>query len=254
MLFKKYQTVRTQLISQAIELAAIYHGNYTHICQLTDRQTAAIKFAKVGKSALHRGYYCPNPIKERLVGNNSRGRLVKTDGPASNFYYNFNCQETLIGAHKKGATINTDEFLIYTSNVCWGIEYSCKAGNTWLNHISSTVFEEGKVTLAVDFLFDATRLRSIRGWCFDYTTDGQLTAALSSDCAVYNGLLDDHDLIRYYDFLHNCNGDITQYRCIQPPVWTRENQDYRNLSRPIKQESWHDPRGMLPSYWASLKK
>ena len=67
------------------ELYDKYLYRYDELREKALAETRYTEYAKGGKT-FHRGYYCPSPVQDLIVGNANRGRLLKRR-PAVNYDY-----------------------------------------------------------------------------------------------------------------------------------------------------------------------
>ena len=105
-----------------------------------------------GCKHLHRGYYCPSLIRDAVVGNVRRGKLLKrlTARTKTCWEYGFNaegqliCAENLVTqaiAGEEYLLVATRELLFYEGNCIYGITV-CRDGT--LEAITEEVFQDGK--------------------------------------------------------------------------------------------------------------
>lgn len=80
------------------ELLAQYHDTLPSLYRTLREQAAAWQYAR-GGGVLHRGWYCPSPVYDMVIGGADRGRLLKSPSRCKtppDFAYGFDAQGRLI--------------------------------------------------------------------------------------------------------------------------------------------------------------
>lgn len=80
------------------DLLAQYHDTLPSLYRTLREQAAAWQYARAGVT-LQRGYYCPSPVYDLVVGGANRGRLLKSPARCKtppDFAYGFDAQGRLI--------------------------------------------------------------------------------------------------------------------------------------------------------------
>lgn len=74
-----------------------YIGKFDELLDYANLNTSYKKYATSGEM-LHRGFYCPSPTFDLVIGNCNRGKLLKNEKRAKNisFEYFFDCNDNLI--------------------------------------------------------------------------------------------------------------------------------------------------------------
>lgn len=65
-----------------------YCNSYEQLLEATMKPTLEKQYGRGGE-CIHRGYYCPSPVKDILIGNLNRGKLLKTQRSADTADYCF---------------------------------------------------------------------------------------------------------------------------------------------------------------------
>ncbi|MEW9673817.1 hypothetical protein [Ammoniphilus sp. 3BR4] len=129
------------------ELVSIKHEYADRLPQL--RAAAAEKIVRVtyskGGEAIHRGFYCPSPVQDLIIGGLKRGRLYKKKIPKLGEYsyeYGFDQDGKLLRvklAHEFGFD---EEYLIYVGDVEYGLQFNYSGS---LKAVSRCTYENGKL-------------------------------------------------------------------------------------------------------------
>lgn len=106
-----------------------YLYSYDELRKKALAETCYREYSKGGES-MHRGYYCPSPVYDLLVGNVNRGRLLKRR-PAVNYDYIYYLNEArqiimvdAFATWEDGRkTLYTREFIFHGENVETSVEY-----------------------------------------------------------------------------------------------------------------------------------
>lgn len=111
------------------ELYDKYLYRYDELREKALAETRYTEYAKGGET-LHRGYYCPSPVYDLIVGNANRGRLLKRR-PVVNYdyiYYLNKARQIIMvddfATWENGRkTLYTREFIFHGENVETSVEY-----------------------------------------------------------------------------------------------------------------------------------
>ena len=109
----------------------------------SDTNTVRREFASQSRY-LHRGFYCPSPVLDKIIGNAKRGRILKriTSASKPTHEYGFDAAGRLLWctSFDRGAVLTT-EYLIYDEGNVYGITF-----NTFgLEAITEEVYEGGRL-------------------------------------------------------------------------------------------------------------
>lgn len=111
------------------ELLEEYSGCIEGLIRQTYEQVSRQEFASGGNS-LHRGYYCPSPVQDIIIGNCKRGKLLKKNQKNSklSYKYCYDREDRLIlvfqYAHELKNKLASIELLIYLEKYVLSILYS----------------------------------------------------------------------------------------------------------------------------------
>ena len=145
---------------------------------------AATECAAAGSHNLHRGFYCPSPVYDLIVGNVHRGRLLKRITKGSNITHRFSYSqagmmilcETVLNGHP----IFT-EYLIYKDDRVYGIMLD---NSNALSRVSSEVYHNGRITqycfVQVVHLQDSSSIFDYYEEQYAYDDDGLCTCVWKS--------------------------------------------------------------------------
>lgn len=106
-----------------VELALVYYSQSQTLITKVKNQISSNEFSSGGE-LLHRGYYCPSPIKDIIIGNCNRGRLLKntTNRSRLSYKYGFNNIGNMIFVEQLEQ--NLCEIILYDGNSEFGITFS----------------------------------------------------------------------------------------------------------------------------------
>ena len=137
---------RPEIVKEYEETEKEYMKIYEQYCdqmeKLTKQMEALTCRRAYGKEGtLHRGYYCPSPIHEIVIGNCKRGRLLTKlrKNSTYDFEYCFDKEDRLIlikdyaNEISKGYHVSS-EVLLYSGDCVLGLEYGVSLAQ--LDHIS----------------------------------------------------------------------------------------------------------------------
>lgn len=109
-----------------------------------DTNTVRREFASQSRY-LHRGFYCPSPVLDKIIGNAKRGRILKriTSASKPTHEYGFDASGRLLWCTSfDGGIILSTEYLIYDQRAVYGITF-----NTYgdLEAVTEEIYEDGKL-------------------------------------------------------------------------------------------------------------
>lgn len=165
----------------------------------------------LGSRYMHRGYYCPSPIYDKLVGNARRGRIAKritkTTRPTNRYEFDIEGKLRLVETINRNGH-NETEFVFYEEGVVFGLTYD---GHDLLSKLSIEQYTEGMITSYLRVICDKNgpnrsyRARSMSYECYRYNADHM-------DADVY------FDLMEYNGFLFGVHGQ-GRFRAVEPQEW-----------------------------------
>lgn len=137
-----------------------YLYSYNELRKRALAETYCTEYAKGGET-LHRGYYCPSPVYDLIVGNANRGRLLKRR-PVVNYdyiYYLNKARQIIMvdgfTTWENGRkTLYTREFVIYQDDVEISVEYKLDYFLGYIHMYSASLCD-----------YEAEKLRAYRRLC-----------------------------------------------------------------------------------------
>ena len=134
-LCEKCQSVKAQLLTKGME----YLQCISSVEDIIRAKVKVFEYAAGGN--IHRGYYCPSPVMDLLIGNKSRGRKVSESAKKVRYRYAYDDDgKMLFVEHLQGA--NSVEYLFSQDDVRYGITVSIQ---NELVSISEEVFKNGVI-------------------------------------------------------------------------------------------------------------
>lgn len=137
-----------------------YLYSYNELRKRALAETYCTEYAKGGET-LHRGYYCPSPVYDLIVGNANRGRLLKRR-PVVNYDYIYYLNEARQIIMVDGfttwengrKTLYTREFVIHQDDVEISVEYKLDYFLGYIHMYSASLCD-----------YEAEKLRAYRRLC-----------------------------------------------------------------------------------------
>lgn len=127
-------------VAELINIKHIYANKRSQLRSKAEKEIVRLEYSKGGET-IHRGYFCPSPVFDLIVGGAKRGRLYKRK-PAPGKYtyeYGFDKDDKLIRC--KGLN---EEYLIY--NEAMDIVYGVGFHNTGeINEVSKCSYDNGNM-------------------------------------------------------------------------------------------------------------
>lgn len=131
-------------IDHLLALAANYENRYVQLEQQLLQNSIQVEYASGGE-CIHRGFLCPSPILDKVVGGCNRGQLIKKPRiNIKNYYaYHFNDNNKLIGVEKyANSSCYEKEFIIEVGRTVYGINY--RTVNPLISLISMETYDENQ--------------------------------------------------------------------------------------------------------------
>lgn len=194
-----YEERRKELISFADK----YKDKFEDLCNIIKEKTIRTEYS-VGGNYLHRGFYCPSPIEDIVIGNIKRGRLTK-NCEKKDFEYYFDTSDILIGTkiineYNNGET----EYITATNGIELGIVFDDFSG---LRGVSRCIYNNNKICK-----YEYADILSNDLTTEIYTYDK--TNCLSSVEKYFNFVFEANILSHVnYIFFHDEKGYLSKYRC-----------------------------------------
>ncbi|WP_134703116.1 hypothetical protein [Ammoniphilus sp. YIM 78166] len=134
------------------DLVKIKHENANKLFELraaAEEKIVRLEYSKGGET-IHRGFYCPSPVQDLVIGGLKRGRLFKKKIPEfGNYSYEYGFDKDgrllrvkgVIEFSTKDSGFN-EEYLIYIGDVVYGFEFT-HLGE--LEVVSKCIYDNGKL-------------------------------------------------------------------------------------------------------------
>ena len=121
----KFKAIISELVSYRNE----YENKQSQLRALAEEEIVNVQYSKGGE-AIHRGYYCPSPVLDLIVGGLKRGKFFKRKPNFGRFSYEYcfdsNDRLILVKGVNEFTTPDSnydEEFLLYDGNIILGIEF-----------------------------------------------------------------------------------------------------------------------------------
>lgn len=164
----------------------------------------------VGGELLHRGYYCPSPVKDIVMGNCNRGKRIKHPIKFEQkmmYEYGFCDDQLLLIKHNIDDQIIETEYISYTDSKQIGCTFNSEMK---LRTISECIYNDDKLTSY--FLVNLDSFNSITSCekeIYEYK-NGWLHSATLYMMQTANSCLHDK-----YIFSHDSDGYLSSYKVVE---------------------------------------
>lgn len=118
-LIREYQNYIDHMLIQADK----YENMYEQLEEQLIQNSVQVEYASGGE-CIHRGFLCPSPILDKVVGGCNRGQLIKKPRVnTKNYYvYHFNDESKLIGVERYvNSSCYEKEFIVENDSIVYGI-------------------------------------------------------------------------------------------------------------------------------------
>ena len=128
------------------KLATEYYNKIPELEKQAVNAVVRTEYSK-GREVIHRGFYCPSPVQDRVIGNNKRGKLLKRAPKSGYTYcYGFDADDRLIlVTQTTELDFSIKELLLYEGNTVISVEYEYPLGKLEIVSISRCDYEKGKL-------------------------------------------------------------------------------------------------------------
>lgn len=180
MTFEYYDKIKPDIIKKAKHMYAKYVNMHDELLAVRQKRTARVEYSRDKSHGLRLGYYCPNPIKELVIGNVKRGRILKRKSSfaSADIIFFFDENNELIGAEEKFNVTAKEYYLkqhyiIHEYGYSWILSFN--ENLRAIDYITLWCKEEGKISLYIELdtynFFDNSgfgELASLDVWLFSY--------------------------------------------------------------------------------------
>lgn len=138
-----------KIIAELVIIKQYYADQLPELRTAAEEKIVRLEYSKGGET-IYRGYYCPSPVLDLIIGGMKRGRLFKKKKPEFGNYsyeYGFDMEGKLLRV--KGVNEFTtpdsgfnEEYLIYIGDVVYGLEFD-NLGE--LGVVSKSIYDNGKL-------------------------------------------------------------------------------------------------------------
>lgn len=195
--------------SQEFEkIASKYEDKYEELYLQQKSRVVRYEYAK-GGLMLHRGYYCPSPIEDIVIGNTKRGRLIKEKSRNNaNYQYGYDEQDRIIMIIIKDDDMVENEMIIEDGNTTYGLLYDTM---NQLSQITICEYEDGKIVKYTEASYCSYfKVSEYREQKFMYD-NGQLHKAQILEFSRFSPKVQKY----VYIFEHDENGYLSKYTDIE---------------------------------------
>lgn len=138
-----------KVIAELVSIKQKYADKLLELRTAAEEKIVRLEYSKGGET-IHRGYYCPSPVLDLIVGGMKRGRLFKKKKPEfGNYSYEYGFDKDGRLLRVKGVNEFTtpdsrfgEEYLIYIDDIVYGLEFD-NSGD--LGVVSKCIYENEKL-------------------------------------------------------------------------------------------------------------
>ncbi len=184
MTFEYYDKIKPDLIKKAEHMYAKYVNMHDELLAERQRRTARVEYSR-DRHDLILGYYCPNPLKDLVIDNVKRGRILKRKSSfvSADIIFFFDENNELIGAEEKLSASIIQHYIINEDEYSWILSFKnareiYDSDSDAISNIALWCKEKGKISLYIELhtsnYFDNSgfdRLAKMDVWLFSYCQD-----------------------------------------------------------------------------------
>lgn len=167
-------------------LATQYKEKYITLYEKCCRDIVSWQYGRGGVT-IHRGWYCPSPVRDIVIGNAGRGKLLKKEarcGKPADYKYGFDANGELLIVDGPYSELHKGyshkEFIIKEDLQRLGLRFEEWCGKTRLCSISICKYREGKL---IEYILSsrpdvrADTISSFEREQYSYGGNGELVSA-----------------------------------------------------------------------------
>jgi len=196
---------------------------YSSLCfglkEQYDKEVVSVQFAS-GDSVLHRGYYCPSLVRDIVVGNCKRGKLLKRASSKETYKYGFDSNGKMITV-EHSSPLMYDEIIIHQDQVEIGIAFKELHG---IIMVSECVYNHGQIMSYTNALYSSFDkfITETKKEIYSYSGEGL-------EKADFLLIFGSKTLVQHYQykFQHDSEGYLSSYTIdqiakdgsVKPRIW-----------------------------------
>ena len=215
----KYFTFLDLEVERLSEMAAKYGSLCNGLKKQLDEEVVSVQFA-TGGDIMHRGYYCPSPVQDIVVGGCKRGKLLKQPNANGKFNYKYGFDSNGKMITVEHFSLKPDEIIVRQDQVEIGIEFKEIYG---IFAITECVYSGSQIMSYAYALYDPFEKYVIetKKELYSYSAEGLEKADFLS--VVGSKSLFGH---QQYTFQHDEDGYLSCYTydeivkgAVKPSIW-----------------------------------
>lgn len=164
------------------ECLSYYVENRNRLLTQAREQVVRIEYGVGG--TIHRGYYCPSPILDIIIGRTKRGVLRKKSGEKEKTHvYGFNSEDQLVYVEHPW---NAQECIFRSDDREFSVVYDASWGDrTKIVMVCECIYEQGKLQRYTEFKVSPYH------WVIDFTREEYAYSPLGLSSAVFQSYTSD---------------------------------------------------------------
>jgi len=188
------------------EVAAVFSYQCKELRE-NNRKEIVTEIHAAGGETIHRGYYCPSPVRDIIENECNRGKLLKslTTRCKPTYKYCYNSKKELILVDQLYAPRETCEILLLQGKIETGITFTEGFG---VCAISECTYQNGQIMSYVYALYD-----SLGGCVVEYRKEEYTYSTIGLEVADIFKFLRAENILQYnqYHFQHDESGYLSSY-------------------------------------------
>ena len=151
-------TELAEIRNQLQEMLVQYGENYEALYRTYRETVTAWRYGR-GGTTIHRGWFCPSPVRDKVFGNASRGKLLKnppkSEHPAD-YVYGFDAEGELRVVEGPNSELHGGparrEVIVSDGDRRIGLQFEERQGKKTLCGLSICVYEKGNIVTYITAL------------------------------------------------------------------------------------------------------